>query len=144
MAEPDTAGDDRLVVTDTVRIPRHELQVRFGPSSGPGGQHANKTATRAELTFDVSASSALTDAQRQRVRARYGDVIRVVADDERSQLRNRALAERRLAERLRSALEVPRRRRATRPTRASQRRRLDAKRRRTDIKRNRRPPTRDD
>jgi ribosome-associated protein len=138
------AGDDRLVVTDTVRIPRHELQVRFGPSGGPGGQHANKTATRAELTFDVNASSALDETQRRRVRARHGDVIRIVADDERSQVRNRALAERRLVERLRSALQVPRRRRATQPTRASQRRRLDAKRRRTELKRNRRPPARDD
>jgi ribosome-associated protein len=143
-ADKGSADDDRLVVTETVRIPRHELHVRFGPSGGPGGQHANKSATRAELTFDVGASSAFDDAQRQRVRARHGDVIRVVADDERSQVRNRALAEQRLVERLRTALQVPRRRRATQPTRASQRRRLDAKRRRTEIKRSRRPPTADD
>jgi len=138
------ADDDRLVVTDTVRIPRHELDLRFSPSGGPGGQHANKAATRAELTFDVETSGAFSDAQRARVLGRLGPVVRVVADDERSQTRNRALAEERLAERLRSALHVPRARRATRPTRGSQRRRLDAKQRRGDIKRSRRRPSADD
>lgn len=136
--------DDRLIVTGSVRIPRHELQTTFTASGGPGGQHANKTATRVELTFDVAASAAFTDAQRQRVIARLGPIVRVNADDERSQLRNRALAEERLASRIRSALHVPRRRRATAPTRGSQRRRLDAKSRRADVKRQRRRPTADD
>jgi ribosome-associated protein len=138
-------NDDRLVVTTGVRIPRHELDVKFSPSGGPGGQHANKTATRAELTFDVETSAAFTDAQRDRVRARLGSVIRVVADDERSQLRNRALAEERLAGRLRDALHVERPRRATRPTRGSQQRRIDSKKQRGDVKRGRqRPSSHDD
>ena len=137
-------SDDRLVVTDSVRIPRHELRVRFTTSGGPGGQHANKAATRAELTFDVETSAAFDDAQRERVIAELGPSIRVVADDERSQLRNRELAEERLVERLRSALRVPRTRRATRPTRGSQRRRLDAKQRRSELKRSRRPPRLED
>jgi ribosome-associated protein len=138
------ARDDRLVVTDAVRIPRHELNVRFSPSGGPGGQHANKAATRAELTFHVDTSAAFGDAQRRRVIDRLGDVIRIVADDERSQLRNRALAEKRLVDRLRGALRVEQPRRPTRPTRGSQRRRVEAKRRRTEIKRTRRRPTEDD
>ncbi|HYN33627.1 MAG TPA: alternative ribosome rescue aminoacyl-tRNA hydrolase ArfB [Ilumatobacteraceae bacterium] len=138
------ANDDRVVVTDAVRIPRHELEVRFSASGGPGGQHANKTATRAELTFDVESSSAFTPVQRERVIAKLGPVVRVVADDERSQLRNRALAEERLAERLRNALHVPRSRRATKPTRGSQLRRIDAKKQRGDLKRYRRPPTADE
>jgi ribosome-associated protein len=138
------ASDDRLVVTDSVRIPRHELDIRFSPSGGPGGQHANKAATRAELTFDVETSSAFTDTQRARVVTKLGTVVRVVADDERSQLRNRALAEQRLADKLRGALHVPRNRRATRPTRGSQRRRMDAKKQRGEVKRYRRPPTADD
>ena len=137
-------GDDRLEVTSSVKIPRHELDVKFSPSGGPGGQHANKTATRAELTFDVETSAAFSDAQRDRVRARLGSVVRVVVDDERSQLRNRALAEERLAERLRSALYVQRPRRATRPTRGSQQRRIVAKKQRGDIKRGRQRPSADE
>ncbi len=138
------ASDDRLVVTDSVRIPRHELAVTFSPSGGPGGQHANKAATRAELTFDVETSGAFTDVQRERVLAKLGPVVRVVADDERSQLRNRTLAEERLAERLRSALHVPRSRRATKPTHGSQRRRVEAKKQRGEVKRYRRPPSPED
>jgi ribosome-associated protein len=140
----DERGDDRLTVTAAVKIPRHELEVKFTTSGGPGGQHANKTATRAELTFDVEASGAFSDAQRDRVRTKLGSVVRVVVDDERSQLRNRALAEERLAERLRSALHVERPRRATRPTRGSQQRRIVAKKQRGDVKRNRRRPSTDD
>jgi ribosome-associated protein len=136
--------DDRLVVTESVRIPRHELKVRFSPPGGPGGQHANKAATRAELTFDIEASGAFDDGQRQRLVTALGSVVRIVADDERSQTRNRTIAEERLAERLRGALHVPRKRRATRPTKGSQRRRVEAKRRRTEVKRTRRPPTLDD
>jgi ribosome-associated protein len=138
------ANDDRLRVTDSVRIPRHELDVRFSASGGPGGQHANKTATRAELTFDVESSSAFTPAQRERLISKLGPVVRVVADDERSQLRTRAPAEARLADKLRGALHVPRSRRATTPTRGSQRRRVDAKKRRGEIKRYRRPPAQEE
>ena len=137
-------GDGRLVVTSSVKIPRHELDVKFTTSGGPGGQHANKTATRAELTFDVEASGAFSEAQRDRVRSKLGSVVRVVVDDERSQLRNRALAEERLAERLRAALHVERPRRATRPTSGSQQRRIVAKKQRGDIKRNRQRPSADD
>jgi len=138
------ASDDRLVVTDAVRIPRHELDVRFSASGGPGGQHANKTATRAELTFDIETSAAFDEAQRSRVIAKLGPVVRVVADGERSQLRNRAVAEERLADKLRDALHVPRRRRATKPTHGSQRRRVTAKKQRGETKRYRRPPSLDD
>jgi ribosome-associated protein len=141
---PDRTADDRLVVTPSVRIARHELTVRFSASGGPGGQHANKTATRAEVTFDVETSGAFSDAQRARVRARLGSVVRVVADDERSQLRNRVLAEERLAAKLRGALHVERPRRATRPTRGSQQRRVDTKKQRGALKRDRRRPSDDD
>ncbi len=136
--------DDRLVVTSSVKIPRHELAVRFSASGGPGGQHANKTATRAELTFDVEASGAFSDAQRNRVRSKLGPVVRVVADDERSQMRNRTLAEERLVERLRAALHVDRPRRSTRPTRGSQQRRIDGKKQRGETKRARQRPSIDD
>jgi ribosome-associated protein len=138
------ADDDRLIVTDSVRIPRHELAFSFTASGGPGGQHANKAATRAELVFDVETSSAFSDAQRSRVLAKLGPVVRVVADDERSQLRNRSLAEERLAAKVRDALHVPRRRRATKPTRGAQRRRVEAKKQRGETKRYRRPPSIDD
>jgi len=132
------------MVTNSVRIPRHELAVSFSASGGPGGQHANKAATRVELSFDVETSSALSDVQRERLLAKLGPVVRVVADDERSQLRNRTLAEDRLAAKLRDALHVPRSRRATQPTRGSQRRRVDAKKQRGETKRYRRPPSLDD
>lgn len=137
-------ADDRLVVTDTVRVPRWELQFSFSASGGPGGQHANKAATRVELTFDVATSSAFDEPQRRRVVDKLGDVVRVVADDERSQLRNRALAEERLASKLRSALHVRRRRRATKPTRGSHRRRLAEKSRRSELKQQRQRPDRDE
>ena len=129
-----------MVVTDAVRIPRYELVTAFSASGGPGGQHANKAATRVELTFDVTMSSAFTEAQRERVISKLGETVRVVADDERSQLRNRSLAEERLAARLRGALQVQRRRRATKPTRGSQRRRLQAKSERSEVKRQRKRP----
>jgi ribosome-associated protein len=138
-------ADDRLVVTPSVRVPRHELEVSFTSSGGPGGQHANKAATRVELTFDVTTSVAFADDdERQRVIDRLGPVVRVVVDDERSQVRNRRLAEERLVERLRGAVHVPKGRRPTRPTRGSQRRRLDDKGRRSEVKRSRRRPTLDD
>ena len=139
------ASDDRLVVTDAIRIPRFELVESFSASGGPGGQHANKAATRVELTFDVETSSAFRhEAQRRRVIDRLGSPVRVVVDDERSQARNRDLARERLADKLRSAAEVRRRRRATRPTRGSQRRRLAAKSRRSELKEQRRRPRADD
>ena len=134
-------SDNRIVVTDSVRIPPHELVESFSASGGPGGQHANKAATRVELTFNVETSSAFRhETQRQRVIERVGGVVRVVVDDERSQLRNRELAQQRLVERLRRAVAVPKRRRATKPTRGSQRRRLDAKSRRSEVKQQRRTP----
>lgn len=131
-------------MTDSVRVPRHELVVVFSPSGGPGGQHANKTATRVELSLDIETSSAFSEHQRERVISKLGPVVRVVADDERSQLRNRTLAEERLAEKLRDALHVPRRRRPTQPTRGSQRRRVEAKKQRGATKRQRQPPSIDD
>jgi ribosome-associated protein len=132
--------DEWLVVNRSVRIPRNELRFAFSASGGPGGQHANRSNTRVELRFDVESSSALGPVQRQRVIERLGTEIRIVADDERSQLRNRSLAEQRLAERIRQALRVDRPRRATKPTKASQQRRMATKQRRSDIKRTRRKP----
>ena len=136
-------GDD-LIVTRSVRVPRHELTVSFTASGGPGGQHANRSNTRVDLRFDVASSSAFTASQRERVVERLGEEVRVVVDDERSQARNRALAEERLVARLQSALHVQRPRTRTRPTRGSQRRRLDAKSRRAETKRQRRRPRHDD
>ncbi len=114
--------------------------MRTSRSSGPGGQHANVTASRVEASFDVLASSTLTDTQRDRVLARVGPRVVAIAQDERSQARNRELALTRLSERLARALTVPKRRRATRPTAASRERRLQAKRKGTERKRERRPP----
>lgn len=136
--------DDDLIVTRSVRIPRHELEVSFSASGGPGGQHANRSNTRVELRFDVVASAAFGPGQRQRVIDRLGAEIRIVADDERSQLRNRALAERRLVDKLQAALHVERPRRPTKPSRASQQRRVAGKQRRGEIKKNRSRPSRDD
>lgn len=124
-------------------IPLDELSVRFSPSGGPGGQHANRSNTRVELRFDVVASPSLTEAQRTRLLDRLGPEVRVVVDDERSQARNRALAVERLAQRLAGALAVPRTRRATRPSQAARQRRLDAKRARAQTKRDRRTPPSD-
>ena len=131
---------ESIRVTRTVSIPRSEVELRFSRSSGPGGQHAQKSDTRVEAVFDVEASSALSDAQKRRVVSRAGPVVRAVAQDERSQWRNRELALERLAEALAEALRVQRPRRATKPTKAAVERRLDAKRRRSQTKRMRRPP----
>src|SRR5215210_1120315 len=131
---------ESIQVTRSVSIPRSEIELRFSRSSGPGGQHAQKTDTRVEASFDVEASSALSDAQKRRVLGKAGPVLRAVAQDERSQWRNRELATERLVESLREALKVPRRRRPTKPSRAAVERRLDAKRRRGEKKRLRRPP----
>jgi len=127
-------------VTRSVSIPRSELRIRVSRSSGPGGQHANTAETRVEAVFDVDASVALTDRQKQRVRASAGPVLRAVAQDERSQARNRELAVERLVGKLREALKVERRRVATRPTKASVERRLESKRRRAAAKRRRAAP----
>jgi ribosome-associated protein len=117
-----------------------EVRLRTSRSSGPGGQHANVTASRVEASFDVEASATLSGAQKARVRARLGPVVTASAQDTRSQARNRALALERLAERLAKALEVSRPRTPTRPTLASRRRRIDSKRRRGETKRGRRRP----
>ena len=130
----------RLWVTRSVSLPRSEIDYRFSRSSGPGGQHAQKSDTRVEASFDVEASTTLSEAQKRRVVGKAGPVLRAIAQDERSQWRNRELATERLVEALREALRVPRRRRPTKPTKASRERRLEQKRRRSDTKRLRRPP----
>ena len=137
-------GDDQgLRVTSSVLIPTSELEWRFGPSGGPGGQHANRAHTRAEVRFDVVSSSALGEAQRQRIRSKLGDVVIVAADDERSQTRNRRLALDRLRRRLADALRVDPPRRPTRPGRGAVERRLQAKRRQAQRKSERRNPPMD-
>jgi ribosome-associated protein len=133
-------ADESIRVTRSVAIPRSEIELRFSRSSGPGGQHAQKTESRVEAVFDVEASSGLTEVQKRRVVARVGPVLRAVAQDERSQWRNRELAVERLVEALRAALRVERTRRPTAPTAASRERRLAAKRRRSEAKRLRQPP----
>ena len=130
----------RLRVNAQLAIPLAEVSVRASRSSGPGGQHANVTASRVEASFDVLGSPSLSETQRRRLLARAGPRVVAIAQDERSQRRNRELALARLAERLAQALLVPKRRRATRPTAASRERRLAAKRRATQRKRERRPP----
>ena len=119
-------------------LPRSEIELRTSRSSGPGGQHAQKSETRVEAVFDVEASAALTPAQKRRVASKAGPVLRAVSQDERSQLRNRELAVERLVETLRQALHVPRRRVPTKPTARSREERLEQKRRRSDVKRLRR------
>jgi ribosome-associated protein len=131
---------ESIRVSRSVRVPLSEIELRTSRSSGPGGQHAQKTESRVEAVFDVEASSALTATQKRRVVAKAGPVLRAVAQDERSQARNRELAVERLAETLRQALRVPRRRVPTAPTAASRERRLQEKRRRAERKRLRRPP----
>jgi len=133
-------ADESIRVTSSVSIPRSEIELRFSRSSGPGGQHAQKSDTRVEAVFDVEASSALSEAQKRRVLAKAGPVLRAVAQDERSQWRNRELALERLAETLRAALKVQRKRKPTRPSRTAVERRLETKRRRAATKRLRRPP----
>ena len=131
---------ESIRVTRTVSIPRSEVDLRFSRSSGPGGQHAQKSDTRVEASFDVLASQGLSEAQKRRVLAKAGPVLRAVAQDERSQWRNRELAVERLVEALRAALKVQRKRRATRPTLAAKEKRLEQKRRQGEKKRLRRPP----
>lgn len=130
-----------MPVARGLAVPLSEVELRASRSSGPGGQHANVTASRVEASFDVAASRALSQEQKRRVAARLGPVVRAVAQDTRSQARNRELALERLRSRLAGALAPPpRRRRRTRPTAASRRRRLEEKRRRGELKRSRRRP----
>jgi len=130
----DMAGES-IRVTRTVELPVSEVNFRTSRSSGPGGQHAQKTETRVEAVFDVERSRALTDAQKRRVVNRAGLVLRAIAQDERSQARNRELALERLVAQLREALRVPRKRRPTKPSKAAVERRLEEKRRRSRVKR---------
>ena len=131
---------ESIRVTRSVVLRLSEIDLQVSRSSGPGGQHAQKSETRVEAVFEVEASTALTDAQKRRVVARAGPVLRAVAQDERSLARNRELALERLAEQLRQALRVERRRVPTAPTAASQERRLEEKRRRAGLKRLRERP----
>ena len=131
---------ESIRVTRSVVLPVGEIELKFSRSSGPGGQHAQKSETRVEAVFDVESSTALTETQKRRVVARSGPVLRAVAQDERSQARNRELAVERLVEQLRQALKVERRRVPTKPTAAARERRLDEKRRRSRTKRLRREP----
>jgi ribosome-associated protein len=129
---------ESIRVTRSVVLPLSEVRFRTSRSSGPGGQHAQKSETRVEALFDVQASAALTEAQKRRVTGRAGPVLRAVAQDERSQVRNRELALERLVEQLRGALRVERKRVPTKPTAAARERRLEQKRRRSQTKRLRR------
>ena len=134
------APERGIRVTRSVLLPVSEIELRVSRSSGPGGQHAQKSSTRVEAVFDVEASEALSGAQKRRVAARAGPVLRAIAQDERSQLRNRELATDRLVEKLRAALAVPRRRVPTSPSARARERRIEAKKRRGQTKRLRRPP----
>jgi ribosome-associated protein len=129
-----------MIVNPELAVPLSEVELRTSRSSGPGGQHANVTASRVEAVFDVCDSPSLSRAQRDRLRAKYGDRVTAVAQDARSQARNRELALERLRERLAAGLVVPKRRRATRPSKAAKQRRLESKRRTSERKRSRRPP----
>jgi ribosome-associated protein len=131
---------ESIRVTRSVLLPLSEIELRVSRSSGPGGQHAQKTSTRVEAIFEVEPSEALSDAQKRRVVTKAGPVIRAVAQDERSQLRNRELAVERLVEKLRAALAVPRRRVPTKPGAKARERRLEEKRRRSRTKALRRVP----
>jgi len=139
---PGTVGgmDDPMIVTVDVAVPLREIEIRTSRSSGPGGQHANVTASRVEAVFDVAASAALTNDEKRRLAARQGERVTAVAQDARSQARNRELALERLREKLAAGLAVPRERRPTRPSRAARERRLETKRRAAERKRRRKPP----
>jgi ribosome-associated protein len=131
---------DELRIDERLSLPLHEIELRASRSSGPGGQHANVTASRVEAVFDVEASQRLDERQRSRLRERLGPVVTAIAQDARGQSRNRELALQRLAAKIAAGLRVRRRRRATRPTRASRRRRLEQKRRTGEKKRGRQKP----
>jgi len=143
------AADEPLKINNSVAIPRAELEVRASRSSGPGGQHVNTSSTRVDVTWNVRTSTALTEAQRERAlkmlapRLSADGSMRHEASDTRSQKQNRELAEQRLAEAVRRALMVPKKRKATRPTRSSVEKRLEGKKHSSDKKRARRRPTED-
>ena len=136
--------DEDLRINDDLAIPLAEIEFRVSRSSGPGGQHANVTASRVEAIFDVAGSPSLTEEQRRLISARVGPRLTAVAQDTRSQARNRALALERLRGRLAAAVSVRRPRRATKPTRAAREKRLSGKRRRSEAKRRRRGPSASD
>lgn len=135
---------EELRINERLSLPLAEIELRASRSSGPGGQHANVTASRVEAVFDVEASATLDERQRARLRERLGSVITAVAQDARGQARNRELALERLAAKLAAGLRVQRKRRPTRPTKASCQRRLEQKRRTGERKRTRRPPSFDE
>ncbi len=139
MTDPPAEDGGRVRVTPSLVIPLSELQLRFTPSGGPGGQHANKVSTRVELRFDVAGSPSLGPRQRARLLERLGPEVRIAVDDERSQLRNRQLAVDRFRARVADALHVDKPRRPTRPSRGAKERRLQEKRHLSERKRNRRP-----
>jgi ribosome-associated protein len=134
---------DLLRIDERLSLPLSEIELRASRSSGPGGQHANVTASRVEAVFDVEASPSLDDGQRARLLERLGPVVTAVAQDARGQARNRELALERLAAKIAAGLRVRRKRRPTRPGRAARQRRLEQKRRTGERKRNRRPPAED-
>ncbi len=138
------AIEDPLRINREVAIPLEEIELRASRSSGPGGQHANVTASRIEAVFDIAASPSLTEAQKEQAMAQLGPRVTAIAQDTRSQTRNRELALERLQERLAAALVVQRQRRATKPSRGARERRLAKKKRRSDVKRARRRPTGED
>lgn len=133
-----------VFVDDRLTVPDAELSWRFSPSGGPGGQHANRANTRVELVWDIAGSTQLTTSQRHRLMEKLGAMLTVIVDDERSQARNRDIAERRLAERVRAALKVDKPRRATKPSRGAKERRLRGKRSRARDKQLRQRPTGDE
>jgi ribosome-associated protein len=135
--------DEALQVTDEVLIPLDEIELRASRSSGPGGQHANVTASRIEAVFEVDASEALSEQQRALLKRKLGDRVTAVAQDARSQARNRELALERLREKLTAGLRQPKPRRPTKPSRAARERRLEQKRRTSQRKAQRRPPSED-
>ncbi|MEZ5372499.1 MAG: alternative ribosome rescue aminoacyl-tRNA hydrolase ArfB [Microthrixaceae bacterium] len=133
--------DKGLKVNERLTIPEGELSWQFSRSGGPGGQHANTSDTRVDVRYDLAASTVLTDHQRSRLMQQFGDEARVIVDRHRSQWKNRVEARSQLAGQIRAALAPPKApRRATRPTRGSQRRRLEAKRQQSQKKANRRRP----
>ncbi len=136
---PAPRSDGVVRVSPSLAVPVSELHLRFSPSGGPGGQHANKVNTRVELRFDISGSPSLGPRQRARLLERLGPELRLVVDDERSQIRNRQLAMERFRERMAAAMHVEKARRPTRPSRGAKERRLTAKRRQSERKRDRRP-----
>jgi ribosome-associated protein len=136
--------ETHLVVNRGLQIPLADIELRASRSSGPGGQHANKTSSRIEAVYDVAKSDAPTDSQRAKIVKKYGTVVRANAQDERSQLRNRELALTRLGMRIADALVVRRSRVATKPSRAAKQKRITEKRARSQTKAARRRPSGDD